>query len=201
MIIHRETISDLLWGSLSRLLFVSICLLYLRCNVGRLDLGNQGMENLIVCHLELEKDSVLVNGNVLLSFVIRNNSNQIIYTNNSPYDYYLYGVKAQGFNIEVENENGDTIQPKDAISMHSGRFGIVEIRPNENLKINVHNFYKYGITDNEGKYNISVERELIFYMQQKKKIKGAPTTSEEFKSSLKVSKSLSTNLHVLKSRE
>ncbi|HMU04981.1 MAG TPA: hypothetical protein PJ990_15210 [Saprospiraceae bacterium] len=152
-----------------------LCLLFVvystSCSVKKGDIIKAEItENKITCSLELSKDSFLVGDEIDLFFVIRNYSDQKIYVDNRPYGpMYSDGKNKvlEGFEIQVENEKGISIEQNVGCDMRSGRFGITKIDPMHLMKIRIHDIFKYGITKKEGIYKVTINRNLDIYMNQK----------------------------------
>lgn len=165
---------------------------------------SENIEDEIVISLELNQDSFLVGDEIILYFVIKNNSDHEIFVDNRPYgSMYRDGKNKvlEGFEIHVENDIGKSIgQTFDFIDMRSGRFGITQIDPKQLLKIRIHDLFKYGITKKEGKYKVTISKSLDIYMDRKKGTEHAIDSPENFEKSLKLNIKENINVIVNQSR-
>ncbi|MBK9256629.1 MAG: hypothetical protein IPM42_14165 [Saprospiraceae bacterium] len=165
---------------------------------------SENIKDEIVISLELNQDSFLVGDEIILYFVIKNNSEHEIFVDNRPYgSMYRDGKNKvlEGFEILVENDIGKSIgQTFDFIDMRSGRFGITQIDPKQLLKIRIHDLFKYGITKKEGKYKVTISKNLDIYMDRKKGTEHALDSPENFENSLKLNIKENINVIVNQSR-
>lgn len=140
---------------------------------------NVDLENEIAYSIRIDK-ATLVAGEWWSSFLlVSNHSNQSIYIDNRPNGYdkifrdyktlkYVIGRhKAGRFDILIEKENGEVLEPHNQVSMRSGRHGIVEIVPKKTgeIRIDLQGYRRFS----PGKYKLIAIKDLVVYLNKKKR--------------------------------
>ncbi|MCC7026109.1 MAG: hypothetical protein IT265_04080 [Saprospiraceae bacterium] len=160
------------------------------------------VEDRVNCSLELNKDSFQIGEHLTIFFVIKNLTNQPIYISNSPYNSYLIDGKRleEGYDIRIKNEDEIELKQTFTGDIESGRFGITKIEPQEQLKIRIHDIFKYAITANYGTYTIDFDKRFFIYMNKKENRKYYENNPSDFKTKILITKSDKINVLVEKRR-
>ena len=145
--------------NLIRITILLTIIFSIQCNNKQLVIvEDKNITEKIICSLESNQDEYLIGDPIDIFLHIINETSETIYIDNSPY---------RGFTIEVKTENGEVLELHDGIDMRSGRYGITKIESQDKIKIHIHNIFKYRISQNSGKYTVTIDKKFLVHLDKK----------------------------------
>lgn len=181
-------------------IIISLLLTTISCSTTKQNqiIKKNEVEDQVNCSLELNKDSFQIGEELQIFFVITNLTNQQIFISNSPYNsYYVDGKRSEeGYDVRIKNEEDIELKQTNTVDMRSGRFGITNIEPQEQIKIRIHDIFKYAITANYGTYTIAVDKRFFIYMNKKENRQNHDNNPSDFKTKYLITKSDKINVIV-----